>query len=921
MKYGFGGQATAWRMLRLVCALPLLSSLSVRYGGAAQTVTSTITDTILEEDVVFSTTTETLEYCPCPCSGLATGSGTQTTTLFSLPSGSGIVVQIQFSLPESVTTNSAGAEETSAPELRTYYLNRNQQSIVADNSALVLYLNSAGVLEDASDLSDQVYFSLPSSIVKRQQIQKRFDDLLPVFIGDVPSDAVFQGFEDVDGNLFFVVTTSEGTFTLGFTICPTDNTADIGNQMYMFDTALGEPDISGCAAGIARTLAYSDYAAGSTTFPTGTETGGPTGTTTAGETTESTTEGTSSTKSTTTSGNTATNTQTTGGNTSTGTSRTSRTTSRRTTSNTTGGSSDTSSHTDTSSDTGSRTSTGSHTGITSTGTGGPTTSATLTTITAYTTDVASGSSSLVTNSPTVTEYLPYPSSLKVANTLRNFPDTLVNTTEYLNQFFKVPPGELLGESPQAIEYYRVFELDADGHLSAVIVGPAVVGDDWLGREDTEFYPQHFAFSVGADGAYTGDILKFDTLAGGEADGGRLLHFTIDDTTGAITLDDTVNVTLHAQLWLCDADATVIGLTDGNDAACNYDQITSLILWGNQVSVAGPVLYETDVGSGSTTLGLGEGPTYTVHSLALKVLVTATISIDPATASQNIFYGVTTVDADNTFPTGSVYVTQVVRRPYYSGAWNISGTVPTVSTFALTEGTATIATVQGPTVDPQFITGYINANYFGIPLFVSADDPPRLKTYGTNIDPTQSYPASYFWIDSELRFVVRRPTETGTWYPNPMYGYFQASTGFIVFYEDPELSNVLLQLVTLQVTAPNPDTTSAWTIAAYYLANPGAGQIDLSMYNGYTCSQSGAAAASVDTEQDLYFYLPTDPNIPFNIVNDCVYVLSLNSADTTHRDNFQVFYVPENPWRRDATHQPTSLPRPYFSPANHSIAKS
>ncbi|KAK6340534.1 hypothetical protein TWF696_008860 [Orbilia brochopaga] len=903
MRYGSIGQATAWRIPRLLCALPLLGSFSERYGGVAQeAVTSTVTDTIIQEDVVFSTVTTTLASCPCPCSTLATGPGTQTTTVFSLPSGDGVVVQVVFS-------STAGASPTAAPDIRTYFLNRNQGNVVVDNSALVLYLNSAGSLQDASDLSEQIYFTLPSSIVKRQKVQKRFNDLLPVFIGDVPSDAAFQGYEDVDGDLYFVTTTSQGTFTLGFTICPTDNTTEIGVQVYMFDTELETPDVNGCIVGLARTLPYSDYAAGSTSFPTGTETGNPTGTTGTG-TTASTTGGTTGTASTgrpTNSEGSSTSEETTGGITRTSRSRT--TGGPTTDDNTSSDTSETGTGTDT--NTGTNTGTG--------GGGGSTSSISFTTITAYTTDVAAGSSSLVTNSPTVTAFYPYPSSLKVVDTLRNFDDSNVNTTNYLNQFFKLPPG-LLGESPMAIEYYRVYELDRDGHLSAVIAGPAVVGDVWLGREDTEPFTPQFAFAVVAtDGAYTGDILKFATLEDGGASNGRLLRWTIDEVTGLLSLDD-VNVTLHAGLWLCGEDATVIGLTDGNDPNCNYDEITEPVLWGNQVAAEGPPLYEVGVSPGFTTEGLGQGPTYTVHNLGVKVLVTETISIDPATAvGQNIFYGAQTVNGGNSFPTASIYVTQVVRHLNYDNVWNISGTVRTVSTLAQTEGTATIATVQGVVRNPQFIMTYLNPSSLNVPWFVSSDDPPRLKTYGRNIVPTDDYPASFFWIDANLHLVARRQTDgTGSnWYPNPLYAYFQFSTFRIVFFDSTTVTDADFQLLVMRITELNADPNSNFGYNTFYIGSDTPPAIDLSAHNGYTCNTGGKILAQDPTPQEVYWMVPGDPANPFSNLGDfCNLEVSYSPGDSTHARNFHVVYDPDNVWRRDTNHMPTAVAQPHYRPADH-----
>ncbi|KAF3167041.1 hypothetical protein EYR41_002094 [Orbilia oligospora] len=228
-------------------------------GQSTSILTSRATETFVEIHIIISTVVKNLPSCPCPSSSLAQVELAvdllTTATFLGAPTESAVVVELFFTTP----VQAAPAQKTASTI--SYFINRFEDQIVIDSNPLALYLGSDRSLSQASDISHRLYISLPPG-TKGGKLIQRFKDLLPVSIGASTKDTVFNGFvKDEDGYLNFNITTTDGTFVLGFTICPEEESewSFVGQRIYMYDMT-EESLSSGCLAGAAKILSYSEYA-------------------------------------------------------------------------------------------------------------------------------------------------------------------------------------------------------------------------------------------------------------------------------------------------------------------------------------------------------------------------------------------------------------------------------------------------------------------------------------------------------------------------------------------------------------------------------------------------------------------------------------------------------------------------------------
>ncbi|EGX48354.1 hypothetical protein AOL_s00080g324 [Orbilia oligospora ATCC 24927] len=229
-------------------------------GQTTSILTSRATETFVEIHIIISTAVKNLPSCPCPTSPLAQVDLAvdllTTATFLGAPTESAVVVELLFTTP----VQAAPAQGTMST-VSSYFINRFEDQIVVDSNPLALYLGSDRSLSQASDISHRLYISLPPG-TKGGKLIQRFKDLLPISIGDSTKDTVFNGFvKGEDSYLNFNITTTDGTFVLGFTICPEEEFewSFVGQRIYMYDMT-EESLSSGCLAGAAKILSYSEYA-------------------------------------------------------------------------------------------------------------------------------------------------------------------------------------------------------------------------------------------------------------------------------------------------------------------------------------------------------------------------------------------------------------------------------------------------------------------------------------------------------------------------------------------------------------------------------------------------------------------------------------------------------------------------------------
>ncbi|KAK6515137.1 hypothetical protein TWF506_007482 [Arthrobotrys conoides] len=755
--------------------LLLFSYFSILTNSQSTTLTtSTTTETWIIKDVIFSTVVTRLPWCPLPTAGAAV-------------SASGPIV-VQLSFRANVTDGS-----DSGDGVVTFVMDRNGNDIVVSSSPLVLSLNTSFVLQEFSNTPQVLYFSLPANLTSRK-LGKRFDELLPVFISDqVPSDAIFEGwFEDIDGEFFIRVLTSEGELLLGFTVCPTDGTAASGQKVYVYDLSLGVPNTDQCIRAAANTLPYPLWTASSTSLPTGIsldpfnpEDGATTPTTRSGASRSSRTG--SSGAATTTSGS--------GTGTNTITSRTIPTnTGMSITSNTSSGGSRTSSSGDSSSDSGSSMSSNSST----------TDTRIYTTTTFWTTGVPDGTTSATstTNAAdatvTVSEYQPYPSSIKILSTRDGDTSSAIYYIKAIfnGNWLPVPPS--IYEDTQTGDQFllnMVWVLNKEGHLFSPIYGPRYIQGRWDGLGYNYTIPLR-TYIVGSKTTAT-DIPDFGGMIirvkrqEEMLDTDVLLAFDIT-SSGLLTLNSNVNTTAGYGIWACEETGQYWGITDGSDRYCQWDKITAIHMQGNPAVVDSQEDYygfiTTD--GASYTAGLGDGPTVTRHRLLQKSVATTTVEL---TAGEPYYI---TVGTGLNVATATVSFGQRVERSTVSNAWNITQSVSS-TVIGPASPTKTVIEYLAPSGFPMFRMFWVagvtsDPKYFALSTNAEIDN--KLLLYGdANTDPDTQRIAE-FWSTPNGNDLIARGYDPTHRYLNPTTAYFDSATNGIKFYpyqQNPSGTELLL----------------------------------------------------------------------------------------------------------------------------------
>ncbi|KAK6531002.1 hypothetical protein TWF281_007827 [Arthrobotrys megalospora] len=787
--------------------------------------TTTTTETWVVKDVTFSTVVAHLPWCPLPSPGTPV-------------SASGPVV-VQISFIANVTDGSVNAEN----DLITFLMNRNANDIVVSNDPLILSLNTDLVFQEFSNIPQTVYFSFPASFYA-PSLRKRFDDFLPVSISDqLPDRAIFKGwFEDLQGEFFIRVQTSEGETILGFTVCPTDGTAAQGQKVYLYDLSLGVPNTSSCVKAAVNTLPYSLYTAGATSLPTGISIDGSTTST------------------------------------STRSSRTSRRTSstRRTNTQSTITSGGASTGIDTTSSTSGTSSTTSFTSPTAGGSSTSSSSDTRphTTTTYWTTGVPDGTISTTAETAgatvTVSEYRPYPSSIKIVSTKLGDTSAAMYYIKAIfmpNFFVQVPDSYHQVGVPYGWEYNLIWVLDEDGRLFIPISGPLIKDSVWngLGRNTTRLYTVASKPTAADVTSFDGMILKtksWDEML----DTDVLLSFNVT-SSGLLTLNSAVNTTSGYGIWACEESGQHWGLTDGTNSACNWDEITEMQMQGFQTIVDSDVeFYGLITSAGSYTAGLGDGPTATRHPIVPKSFTTVTTEVSTGS------YFLETNGGGLTVPTATVTFNQYVKYETSTDYWNITVSVSSTLVGGATEPTKTVLEYLAPTGAPMFRmfwTGGQTSSRKYLRLDFDGTGPEDLYLYGDeNTDPSSQNP-SLFWVPEGSTNLIERvfnaniPGSRLGW---PRTAYWSSSSQSISF--DPDYDNVGRQFKELMVwnldrTASTifpalptgvPSTGALAGDPAIWMCGKGTGTTYPSGPNFIKLSGSGNTAAQV---------IPSDPQAATN----------------------------------------------------------
>ncbi|KAK6544822.1 hypothetical protein TWF694_001505 [Orbilia ellipsospora] len=255
---------------RVVLLLLLLQILST---GLAATrvvlVTSTLSKTVMITEVVVRTLTEKLAVCPCPLPStpvtITSVSGSSASGSSTNPSSSisPIIIQLSF-----VDDSSGVLIRRPGSRIITYIINRRRDAlIIASTPVGPGFFLQEGVLRPVSNSSESIYIYPPADIT-HGEIEKVVEGPVPAFVGALPTGAVDHNWlQDANNELQFTFTTSEGTFHLGFTVCPGSRLARAGDMISLYIIADGLPTSNGCVKAIANTLLSVDYAAGSTALP------------------------------------------------------------------------------------------------------------------------------------------------------------------------------------------------------------------------------------------------------------------------------------------------------------------------------------------------------------------------------------------------------------------------------------------------------------------------------------------------------------------------------------------------------------------------------------------------------------------------------------------------------------------------------
>ncbi|KAK6355998.1 hypothetical protein TWF718_000371 [Orbilia javanica] len=802
--------------------------------------TSTVTETWIVKDVVFSTVVTHIPWCPKPSS------------ITAVSASGPIVVQISFSA--NVTDGSSTGDG-----VVTFVMDRNGNDVVVSNSPLILSLNTDFVLQEFSNTDQILYFALPSNLTS-SRLGKRFDELLPVFISDqVPSDATFEGwFEDIDGEFFIKVQTSEGELVLGFTVCPTDGTAASGQKVYVYDLSLGVPNIDQCVRAAANTLPYPLWTAGATSLPTGISVDpfnpedGATTPTTSSQTSRRTRSSSATITSDDSSG---TGTARTTTSTNTGMSVTSTSSSSITSGSTSSGSSSDSSISSNSSTTDTRI---------------------YTTTTFWTTGVPDGTTSATSTTDaadatvTVSEYQPYPSSIKIVSTRDGATSSAIYYIKAifdrtwltsLPSFYTDPnnPGNPFLDT-------MLWVLNSQGHLFSPIWGPRYVQQEWHGLGYNSTMAQR-AYIVGSkttasDLPEFGGVIIRSKMASEILDTDVFLSFNIT-SAGSLTLNSAVNTTSGYGIWACDETGRYWGITDGSDRYCQWDLITSMHMQGYPVVVdSNEDYYGFLTTEAAYTAGLGDGPTVTKHKLVPKSVVTTTSELTAGDA----YY--VTVGTGLNAAVATVTFGQRVERSTSSNAWNITDSISS-TVISPSAPTKTVIEYTAPSGHPMYRLYWDGGATTDRKYFAFGSDTitgNHLRLYGdTNTDPSTQTKGE-FWTTPDGNDLLARGYNSTHRYPDPTFAYFDSATNAVNFYrfdEQPSGSELLLfDFYTSGFVAQlrQPASTPTWGGGdmSYWMCgkDSGTGQFSSGtnqVYigtSGSTAAQLGLGSDCAEVEGDL-----------------------------------------------------------------------
>ncbi|KAK6531084.1 hypothetical protein TWF281_007909 [Arthrobotrys megalospora] len=688
--------------------------------------TTSTTRIVTATEVVFATTTLILPSCPCPCTGLATGSTfTSTLTTPSVPSASVVALHIDI-FP------------TDGTDPENLFLNVDGDRAVADVAPILLYFNDNAQIAEAENLNNLLFLSLTSSIStpKRDSsatgILRRQDifGFYPVYLGTPFEGTTTQNFFINDqGKVNLRYQNETGSvFVYEIALCRVDGL--LSRQVYMHEVDVEYPpecypadaylvtdeELTSSITSMSRTRTRSTMLSISTSSPTQIT---PT-------TTSSTTTSSSSSSSMSTSSSSA------------------------------------------------------STESISRGT---------TTVTIYTEDVLPGSVSTTATSSesglvTVTEYLPYPSSLIVlAYENENAYEGFLNA--YLEQFL-VPVLE--GDSKRLD--YRVFVLTSEGWLMNPISGPKLSNDVWDGAAVANLEDPRYVYvrEETISGA-TYPRLSIDTLSNIATNNGQLLTFEVQKD-GTLVPKSSSNVTAGNDVWVCANDDSILGFTDGTNSACSFGKITNIQIRGRQETVtASTPGYDFITAETSTLLTIGVGPTVTAYKVLPRDITTETVPITSGEA------GRTTVSTAFTDPTATVTFNQYMVTQITS-VWGRTTGDPQTTTIVTDDLTKTVSIEYAYPLTIEPVSMY---DYWGHPFRISeATETPVLQGYrsGSNVAlPETAYTSLWTLIDKALVVTHMKSTYTEFFGTEPHYGFYNPVSDTINFYNMSygvsDTSNVLL----------------------------------------------------------------------------------------------------------------------------------
>ncbi|KAK6363382.1 hypothetical protein TWF730_000814 [Orbilia blumenaviensis] len=719
----------------LLWSSSLYSILNYKYiSGQSVTIeTTSTTRTITATEVIFSTTTIVLPWCPCPLSTLATGSiFTSTVVPSSVPSASAVSLQINIAPTDGI-------------DAENLFLNIDGNQAIAAVAPILVYYNDNFQIAEAENLNNLLYLYLGSSVsapgtrrdLSSANIQRRQDiyGFYPVYWGIPGDDTTTSDFFINDEGKVNLRYQNETGSLLIYEIALCKVGGLLSSQVYMHEVGVAYP--SECYA--ADSFFVTDGEVTSSVTGTGTRTGTRTS---AGASTG--TDLLSTTK-------------TSGGFTNTGSSSQLITTTQTRTGTTLSSTTkDSSSSSETTS--GSTTESGSSTSSgTSTSSGGSAASYASTTVTLYTEAVMPGSSSTTatTNgaSVTISLYLPYPSSLKVlAYDNEDIYAGFLNA--YLEQFL----APVLGGDAQRTDY-RAFVLTSEGWVMNPISGPKITDDVWDGAPLTYLSDPRYIFVAEetTEAGVTYPKLSLDTMAVIASSNGQVLTFEVQED-GTLIPKLSANSTAGNSPWVCAPNAEVLGFTDGT-GACRLGKITNIQMRGLQETVTADGTFYDFVPTATTySETIGVGPTVTVKRIFSKVIITETITITEGDA------GYTTVGTESTDATATVTLNQYVVSETTSVWGRTAGDVitTTIGPDALTK---TIRTESPYPLSAPVVSIYDYAKHPFKAVLTEPEIGVRLLGYNPDLTelPSNAYESLFTLIDKYLVITHLKKSDPNTWY--------------------------------------------------------------------------------------------------------------------------------------------------------------